>query len=87
MCGSQGEPSVATITVKTGSCTGCSPGNVEEGLQLHLKGRGSGECTTDSLDNVDRHDYGSGSSSQFNSTFLGGTDDHGLGQCNNVSKI
>ena len=47
MCGSMDQPAVATITVKTSSCSGCSSGNVEEGLMLHLKGRGSAECTTD----------------------------------------
>ena len=89
MCGNKpGEPSITTITLKTSSCSGCSSGNVEQGLMLHLEGRGSGQCDTDSLDNMDKHDYGAGSTAQFDSTFLNdppSNDDHGLGQCNNVS--
>ena len=77
--------SVTTITVKTSSCSGCSSGQVEEGLQLHLLGRYGVDCSTNGLDNVDRHDYGANNVAQFNATLLGGTDDHGLGGCNNVS--
>ena len=47
MCTGNGQPIVTTITVKTSSCSGCSSGNVEEGLMLNLKGRGSPECTTE----------------------------------------
>ena len=78
--------SVTTITVKTSSCSGCSSGQVEEGLQLHLLGRYGVDCSTNGLDNVDRHDYGANNVAQFNATLLGGTDDHGLGGCNNVSR-
>ena len=76
-----------SITVKTSSCSGCSTGNVEAGLQLHLLGRYGPECSTDNLDNADRHDYGSNNVAQFNATLMGGSDDHGLGGCNNVSNI
>ena len=56
----------------------------EEGLQVHLIGKYGPECTTGQLDNSDLHDYGSMNVAMFNSTILGGTDDHGLGGCNNV---
>ena len=59
---------------------------MEEGLQLDLVGRFGAECSTDVLDNTEQHDYGSNYVAQFNSTFLGGNDDHGLGECNNVSQ-
>jgi len=72
-----------SVTVRTSSCSGCSTGNVEEGLKLHLLGRYGPECTTDNLDNSDRHDYGSSHVAMFNATLMGGTDDHGLGECNN----
>ena len=81
-----GTPSITTITVSTSSCAGCSSGKVEEGLQLSLVGKFSSSCSTAGLDNSDQHDYGSNYVAQFNSTFLGGTDDHGLGECNNVSQ-
>ena len=74
-----------SVTVRTSSCSGCSSGNVEEGLKLHLLGRYGPECTTDNLDNSDRHDYGSNAVAMFNATLMGGNDDHGLGGCNNVS--
>jgi len=76
--------SITTITVSTTSCAGCQSGQVEEGLQLSLVGKFSSvSCTTTGLDNSDKHDYGSNYVAMFNSTFLGGTDDHGLGECNN----
>ena len=82
-----GIPSITIITVSTSSCASCTSGNVEEGLQLDLVGRFGAECSTDVLDNTEQHDYGSNYVAQFNSTFLGGNDDHGLGQCNNVSLL
>jgi len=79
-----GIPAITTITVSTSSCASCSSGSVEEGLQLDLVGKFSSiTCSTDGLDNSDQHDYGSNNVAQFNSTFLGGNDDHGLGHCNN----
>ena len=85
-CQGNGIPSITTITVSTSSCAGCSSGPVEQGLQLDLVGRFGAECSTNGLDNSDVQDYGSNSVAQFNSTFLGGNDDHGLGHCNNVSR-
>lgn len=78
-----GVPAITTITVSTSSCAGCTSGSVEEGLQLSLVGKFSRSCSTAGLDNSDQHDYGSNYVAQFNSTFLGGTDDHGLAECNN----
>merc|ERR1712013_178628 len=63
-------------------CTGqhiCAP----QGLQLHIDGRYGTECSTNSLDNSDRVDYAANNEAVFNSTILGGNDDHGLGGCNN----
>ena len=81
-----GKPSITTITVSTSSCASCQSGLVEQGLQLELVGKFSSvTCTTSGLDNSDQQDYGSNYVARFNSTFLGGTDDHGLGACNNVS--
>jgi len=74
---------ITTITARTSSCSGCSSGMAEEGLQVHLIGKYGPECTTGQLDNSDLHDYGSMNVAMFNSTILGGTDDHGLGGCNN----
>ena len=85
-CQGNGIPSITTVTVSTSSCAGCSSGPVEQGLQLDLVGRFGAECSTNGLDNSDVQDYGSNSVAQFNSTFLGGNDDHGLGHCNNVSR-
>merc|ERR1719317_1660756 len=50
---------------------------------LHLDGRYGTECSTNSLDNNDRVDYAANNEAVFNSTILGGNDDHGLGGCNN----
>ena len=75
---------ITTITVRTSSCSGCSSGLVEEGLQVHLIGKNGQECSTGQLDNSDLYDYDSMNVAQFNSTILGGTDDHGLEGCNNV---
>ena len=72
--------------MKTKSCDGCASSNVEQGLQLHLDGRYGTECSTNSLDNSDRVDYAANNEAVFNSTILGGNDDHGLGGCNNVMK-
>ena len=76
---------MTTVTVKTASCSGCSSGNVEQGLKLYLDGQYGTECNTNSLDNSNTQDYGSNHVAMFNSTVLGGNDDHGLGGCNNVS--
>ena len=76
--------SLARIEVKTLNCTGCSPGDKEQGLQLHLTGPGSVECTTGNLDNEDVHDYDFYSVSQFKSTIVGGSDSQVLGECDNV---
>ena len=73
---------ITTITVRTSSCSGCSSGMVEEGLQVHLIGNNGQECSTGLLDNSDLYDYDL--IATFSSTILGGTDDHGLGGCNNV---
>ena len=86
-CQDNGIPAITTISISTSSCASCSSGNVEEGLQLDLVGKFSSvQCSTNGLDNSDQHDYGSNYVAQFNSTFLGGNDDHGLGHCNNVSQ-
>jgi len=74
---------ITTITARTSSCSECSSGMAEEGLQVHLICKYGPECTTGQLDNSDLHDYGSMNVAMFNSTILGGTDDHGLGGCNN----
>ena len=76
--------SLARIEVKTLNCTGCSPGDKEQGLQLHLTGPGPVECTTGNLDNEDVHDYDFYSVSQFKSTIVGGSDSQVLGECDNV---
>ena len=81
-CGCQ----LTTVTVSTSSCAGCSSGPVEQGLQLDLVGRWGAKCSTNGLDNSELQDYSSNSVAQFNSTILGGNDDHGLGHCNNVSR-
>jgi len=83
ICAPQGLPVLTKITVKTKSCDGCASSNVEQGLQLHLDGRYGTECSTNSLDNSDRVDYSANNVAVFNSTILGGNDDHGLGGCNN----
>jgi len=83
ICKPQGLPVLTKITVKTQSCDGCSSANVEKGLQLHLVGQYGPECSTGSLDNIDQMDYSSNHEAVFNSTILGGNDDHGLGGCNN----
>jgi len=81
-----GSSVLTRIVVKTSSCTGCSNSNVEEGLQLDLVGKfGSKHCSTNALDNRDRVDYSSGNEASFNGTYLGGTDSHGLGQCDNFN--
>ena len=86
-CQGNGVPAITTISVSTSSCASCSSGSVEEGLQLDLVGKfDTIKCSTNGLDNSDQHDYGSNYVAQFNSTFLGGNDDHGLGHCNNVSQ-
>merc|ERR1712241_787071 len=83
-CQGNGVPAITTISVSTSSCASCSSGSVEEGLQLDLVGKfDTITCSTNGLDNSDQHDYGSNYVAQFNSTFLGGNDDHGLGHCNN----
>ena len=76
---------ITSITVRTSSCSGCSSGLVEEGLQVHLVGKNGPECSTGQLDNSDLFDYDS--IAKFSSTILGGTDDHGLGGCNNVKVV
>jgi len=83
ICAPQGLPVLTKITVKTQSCDGCASSNVEQGLQLHIDGRYGTECSTNSLDNSDRVDYAANNVAVFNSTILGGNDDHGLGGCNN----
>ena len=85
LCATMGLPIVSMVTVKTSKCTGCSTGNVEQGLQLDLVGAYGTQCSTNTLDNNDAHDYGTNNVAMFNSTVLGGNDDHGLGGCNNVS--
>ena len=72
--------------MKTKSCAGCSSSNVEQGLQLNLDGRYGTQCSTNGLDNSDRVDYSANNEAVFNSTILGGNDDHGLGGCNNVNR-
>ena len=68
-------PYVVEIIVNTKSCSGCAPGNTEQGLQVKLTGLlGLTECTTNNLDNLDAHDYGSGSVAHFGK-------DSGLGGC------
>jgi hypothetical protein len=84
-CKPNGFPVLTRIAVNSKSCSGCSNSNVEEGLQLHLVGRYGAECSTNSLDNSDQVDYTSNHEAVFNGTILGGSDDHGLGGCNNVN--
>ena len=63
------------LIVKTKNCSGCLEGNVEQGLVVHLIGFwGLNQCTTDNLDNLDAHDYSSGSVAHFGR-------DSGLGGC------
>ena len=50
---------ITSITVRTSSCSGCSSGMVEEGLQVHLIGENGQECSTGQLDT-------------FSSSILGG---------------
>ena len=73
-CNNLGDPIVVNITVKTRSCSGCSSGNVEQGLKVQLTGLlGSPECETDNLDNPEHKDYSSGTTSIFdNESGLGG---------------
>jgi len=78
-----GLPVITRITVDTKSCAGCSGSLVEKGLQLNLVGKFGTKCSTDSLDNSGQHDYISSHQAVFNGTILGGSDDHGLGGCNN----
>eukprot|EP00090_Calanus_glacialis_P026959 TRINITY_DN4239_c0_g1_i1.p1 TRINITY_DN4239_c0_g1~~TRINITY_DN4239_c0_g1_i1.p1 ORF type:complete len:707 (-),score=115.83 TRINITY_DN4239_c0_g1_i1:41-1879(-) len=82
-CKPSGFPVLTRIAVNTKTCSGCSNSNVEEGLQLHLVGRYGAECSTNSLDNSGQVDYTSNHEAVFNGTILGGSDDHGLGGCNN----
>ena len=57
---------VVDLIVKTKNCSGCLEGNVEQGLVVHLIGLlGLNQCTTDNLDNLDAHDYSSGSVAHF----------------------
>ena len=65
---------ITTITVRTSSCSDCSSGMVEEGLQVHLIDNNGQECSTGHLDNSDLYDYDS--IATFSSSILGG--------CNNV---
>ena len=68
-------PILASITVRTLACSGCSSGSVEEGLQLQLTGlMGLSNCTTDNLDNPGEKDYSSGSTATFDRT-------SGIGGC------
>ena len=73
---------ITTITVRTSSCSGCSSGMVEEGLQVHLIGKNGQECSTGHLDNSELYDYDS--IAKFTSTILRRTDNQGLGECDNV---
>ena len=84
ICVPRGKDSLTRIVVNTKSCAGCPTSNVEQGLQLHLVGRFGAECSTASLDNSDEQDYKQNHEAVFNGTILGGSDDHGLGGCNNV---
>jgi len=81
-CQGGGEPLVRKVTVNTQSCDGCSYANVEQGLQLHLVGKYNTECSTDSLDNPDMHDYIDNHEAIF---FSGNSSigDHGMGECAN----
>ena len=66
---------VVDLIVKTKNCSGCAEGNVEQGLVVHLIGfLGLKQCTTDNLDNLEAHDYSSGSVAHFGK-------DSGLGGC------
>ena len=57
---------VVDLIVKTKNCSGCAEGNVEQGLVVHLIGLlGLNQCTTDNLDNLEAHDYSSGSVAHF----------------------
>ena len=68
-------PILASITVRTLACSGCSPGNEEKGLQLQLTGlMGLSNCTTDNLDNPEDKDYSSGAIATFDRT-------SGIGGC------
>lgn len=70
-----GIPYVTTITVKTKSCSGCSSGNVEQGLKVQLTGLlGMAECETDNLDNPEHKDYANEATAIFD-------DKAGLGGC------
>ena len=60
---------------------------MEEGLQLELLGRFNTHCSTGRLDNSDLLDYASNQVASFNTTCQSeSSEDHGLGQCNNVSE-
>jgi len=83
LCVPAGLPVLTNITVKTSQCEGCSYANVENGLQLKLVGRYEAECTTNSLDNPDVHDYIEKHEAVFQSTENSDSTDHGLGDCNN----
>ena len=75
LCQQPGKPIVFDLIVKTKSCSGCATGNVEQGLQVQLTGLlGLTSCTTDNLDNLEAHDYGSGAVAHFGR-------DSGLGGC------
>ena len=78
---------ISSIIVSTSSCSGCSEDSVEEGLQLELLGRFNTHCSTGRLDNSDLLDYASNQVASFNTTCQSeSSEDHGLGQCNNVSE-
>ena len=70
-----GKQIVTNITVKTMSCSGCSAGPVEQGLQVQLVGLMElANCTSDNLDNPEKQDYSTSATASFDSL-------HGIGGC------
>merc|ERR1711892_455488 len=83
-CQDLGIPSLTKVTVKTAMCDGCAYAKTEDGLKLHLVGKfGQLSCTTEGLDNEERHDYTDDTVAVFDGKPVGGNDD-GLGNCANA---
>jgi len=80
-CVSNGLPGIVNITIKTSSCNGCDEGPVEAGVMLYLVGRFGTECVTNSLDNLEKVDYGNDMTSFFDGAPDDDGDDDGMGGC------
>jgi len=78
-CTPQGVSGVVKITVRTGTCEGCSATPVEGGLQVTLVNNNV-ECTSNGLDNLEEMDYNPGKIAIFDGKPDGGNND-GLGGC------